>query len=174
MARDFDVGSDDPEIARAEVERTRARMSATLDEIEDVLLRKKAEIQDRLDWRARVREKPLQAAGIALGVGLLLGLLTGGRRPQLPASNGRAELWEARARRLLRIAREQEGQIDDLEAELAEIEADADLIEDDDDGDDEHSIPARFAEATRVTTDRVSDFLVEAANVFLERLRNRG
>jgi ElaB/YqjD/DUF883 family membrane-anchored ribosome-binding protein len=73
-ATDFD----DPEEARAHIEATRARMSGTIDEIEGVLVRKKEEIQNRLDFVAPIRENPWQSMGIALGAGLILGLLTGG------------------------------------------------------------------------------------------------
>lgn len=69
---------DDPDQARAAIERTRSRMSETIDTIEEVLLRKKEEIQDKLDVLAPIREKPLPIAAGVFGVGLLLGLLTGG------------------------------------------------------------------------------------------------
>ena len=124
---------DDPDAARAEIEATRARMSETIDEIEDVLLRKKEQIQDRLDVFAPVRENPLPILGAALGAGLLLGLVTGGgddeddedadydyrvnygrARLLVPDTSERAELWERRARRLLRIAREQEAELEAL------------------------------------------------------------
>lgn len=115
--------TDDPEQARAEIAMTRARMSETIDEIEDALLRRKERIQDRLDIFSTVRERPLPAAGIAFGAGLVLGLLTGGSDDEdddyevevefedgfggsLSAS-ARADLWESRARRLLDIARQQ-------------------------------------------------------------------
>jgi hypothetical protein len=69
---------DDPEEARAHIDATRARMSETIDEIEGVLVRKKEEIQHRLDFVAPIRNNPWQSMGIALGAGLILGLLTGG------------------------------------------------------------------------------------------------
>jgi ElaB/YqjD/DUF883 family membrane-anchored ribosome-binding protein len=69
---------DDPDAMRADIEQTRARMSETIDDIEDVLVHRKEEIQDRLDVMAPVRERPLPSAGIVFGAGLLLGLLTGG------------------------------------------------------------------------------------------------
>jgi ElaB/YqjD/DUF883 family membrane-anchored ribosome-binding protein len=118
---------DDPEAARAEIQMTRSRMSETIDEIEDVLLRKKERIQDRLDVFAPVRQRPLPSVGIALGAGVLLGLLTGGDdedeweshgrdryRSELRELEERAETWEHRARRLLRIAREQEQEIEHM------------------------------------------------------------
>lgn len=70
--------TDDPDAARAEIAHTRARMSGTIDEIEDALLRRKERMQHRLDPFSTVRERPLQAAGIVFGAGLVLGLLTGG------------------------------------------------------------------------------------------------
>lgn len=133
------VVADDPEAVRSEIENTRERMSSTIDEIESVLTRKKEQIQDRLDVLSPVRDRPLPAAGIAFGAGLVLGLLTGGDdeaddhehytasrahslRTRMDVEgryaggmDDRAEMWEARARRLLRVAREQEEQIRDLQ-----------------------------------------------------------
>jgi ElaB/YqjD/DUF883 family membrane-anchored ribosome-binding protein len=134
------VVSDDPEAVRSEIEQTRERMSSTIDEIESVLARKKEAIQDKLDVLAPIRERPLPATGIAFGVGLALGLLTGGgddsddrghyaprayspgvgadadedHEPFSSDSAERAAMWESRARRLLRVAREQEEQIREL------------------------------------------------------------
>lgn len=68
---------DDPDEARAAIERTRSRMSETIDSIEEVLLRKKEEIQDKLDVLAPIRENPLPIAAGVFGVGLLLGYITG-------------------------------------------------------------------------------------------------
>lgn len=69
--------------ARDAVERTRGRISETLDEIEGRLVSKKEQLKARADIarpvRDRVNERPFQAVGIALGAGLLLGLLTGAR-----------------------------------------------------------------------------------------------
>ncbi|MFL5537620.1 MAG: DUF3618 domain-containing protein [Longimicrobiaceae bacterium] len=68
----------DPDAVRDEIERTRARMSSTIEQIEGALQRKKGEIQEKLDVVAPVRERPwLFAAGV-FGTGLALGLLTGG------------------------------------------------------------------------------------------------
>ncbi|HET8655224.1 MAG TPA: DUF3618 domain-containing protein [Longimicrobiaceae bacterium] len=118
--------SDDPDVAREQIEQTRARMSETIDEIEDVLVRKKHEIQDRFDVVGRIREQPMRALGIALGAGLVLGFLTGGGEDDeedraeigggghYRTGNDRAEMWEHRARRLLSIAREQESEIERL------------------------------------------------------------
>ncbi|HEV2146571.1 MAG TPA: DUF3618 domain-containing protein [Longimicrobiaceae bacterium] len=136
------VVSDDPQAVRAEIEHTRERMSETIDEIEGVLARKKERIQERLDVTAPIRERPLPAAGIAFGVGLVLGLLTGGDdeeeeredrsrshslRMDLGADvsrhDDRAEMWESRARRLLRVAREQEEKIRDLQERYGNLYA---------------------------------------------------
>lgn len=73
-----DSDLDSPGGARAQIEETRERMSETIDAIEEQLLRRKEEIQERLDIFAPVRERPLPSVGAALGAGLLLGLLTGG------------------------------------------------------------------------------------------------
>ncbi|MEW5930941.1 MAG: DUF3618 domain-containing protein [Gemmatimonadota bacterium] len=148
------VVSDDPEAVRSEIEQTRERMSSTIDEIESVLARKKEQIQDRLDVLSPVRERPLAATGIAFGVGLALGLITGGGddddsddEPHYPRTRRtalgmgaagmgmgssdddddvyspsfdhgaaeRAAMWESRARRLLRVAQEQEDKIRELQ-----------------------------------------------------------
>lgn len=116
-----------PEDARADIEATRARMSETINEIEGVLVRKKEEIQNRFDLTAPVRENPWPSMGIALGAGLVLGLLTGGdddddedengtRPPRYSTYGGtdwerRTEVLEERTRRLLAIARDQEDEI---------------------------------------------------------------
>lgn len=147
------VVADDPEAVRSEIEQTRERMSSTIDEIESVLARKKEQIQDKLDVLSPVRERPLAATGIAFGVGLALGLITGGgddaddephypRTRPMPLAMGamglgmgasdddepdvyspsfdhgaaeRAAMWESRARRLLRVAQEQEDKIRELQ-----------------------------------------------------------
>jgi hypothetical protein len=74
---------DDPGVVRDEIERTRARMSQTIDSIETALLRKKEQIEEKLDVTAPVRERvqsqPLMYAGGVFGAGLLLGFLTGGK-----------------------------------------------------------------------------------------------
>jgi hypothetical protein len=116
---------EDPEVARADIDATRARMSETIDVIEDRLVQKKVQLQDRLDIAAPVRSRPWQAMGIALGSGLLLGFLTGGEdgeveidarlRDERDAANHwerRAKMLERRSRRLLSIAREQEEELE--------------------------------------------------------------
>jgi len=70
--------------ARAAVEMSRARISATIDELEERIVDKKEELRDRLDVvrpvRALVAAAPLVALGIAAGTGLLLGLASRGGR----------------------------------------------------------------------------------------------
>ncbi len=77
------AASDDPDVVRDEIERTRARMSQTIDSIESALLRKKEEIEVKLDVTAPVRERvndqPWVYAGGVFAGGLLLGYLTGGK-----------------------------------------------------------------------------------------------
>src|SRR5215218_2911462 len=70
--------SGDPDAVRDEIERTRARMSSTIDQIEGALQRKKGEIQEKLDVAAPIRERPWVFAAGVFGTGLVLGLLTGG------------------------------------------------------------------------------------------------
>lgn len=142
---------DDPDAARAEIAATRARMSETIDEIEDVLIRKKEEIRDRLDVMDPVREQPLRSLAMVFGAALVLGFLTGGSKrkhtevryvlaegrlqadddedadededemepayeepEEDPAALAweRAEQWEDRAHRLLRIAQVQESELE--------------------------------------------------------------
>lgn len=80
---------DDPELARLQIEQTRARMSDTIGQIEDALLgkkeellRKKETIEEKLDVlspaRRAARENPLATVGGIFAVGLVLGWLTGG------------------------------------------------------------------------------------------------
>ena len=131
MTTDFETN--DPAIARDRIEQTRARMSSTLDEIEGVLVEKKQAIQEKLDIRARVEGNPLKAAGIVFGLALVVGFATGGGRKAAHRAKpliARSEKWEARARRLLDIARAQEQRISALESTLEEP---ADADEDDED-----------------------------------------
>lgn len=121
--------TDDPEVTRTRIERTRARMSETIDEIEDALLRKKENLQEKLNVFSPVEKNPLPSVGIAFGAGLLLGFLTGGDEDDEHAVHGhgprpqtvddefwsrRASDWEARARRLLELAQRQEVELSEL------------------------------------------------------------
>ena len=134
------LGEASPAATRAEIEMTRARMSDTIDEIEDALLRKKERIQSRMDVTAPVRENPVPAAAAALGAGLLLGLLTGGPDDdekqlreyddRLRLAEQRADTWEARARRLMRVAQKQEARLEAMEyADDWEMEDERPILE---------------------------------------------
>lgn len=123
MAEDLRVRPVSSEAARAEIERTRAQLSETIEEIEETILRTRDDLRRKLDVLGRVREKPLESVGVALVAGLVLGLLTGGGKKRSAADRElarKAEHWEARARRLLEIARDQEEEIADLRAVLDE------------------------------------------------------
>lgn len=139
--------TDDPELARLQIEQTRARMSSTIDQIEGALLRKKENIEERLDVmapvRRKARENPYPIIGGVFLAGLVLGLLTGGddeddaEGPQ-PAvrrfaadfdrerAHGyhweeRATTWERRARRLMDLANRQEAELLELRGESVPI-----------------------------------------------------
>jgi hypothetical protein len=136
---------DDPDAVRGEIERTRERMSQTIGAIEGALLKKKEEINDRLDFTAPVRQRPWAFAGGVFGTGLVLGLLTGGGKSRdeeedrehvkIPrallegiglepiagghgAGNGRggSREWEDRSRELMQVVARQEEEIRDLRA----------------------------------------------------------
>jgi ElaB/YqjD/DUF883 family membrane-anchored ribosome-binding protein len=132
----------DPAVVRAELARTRARMSATIGEIEDVLVQKKdvivstaKGIRDRLDPFYKARQHPMAAIGIVFGAGLVVGVLTGGKKPipPQPSAAPPSDLWQRRARRLLRIAREQQEEIAELQEQTSGWEEvdEADADEDD-------------------------------------------
>lgn len=138
--------TDDPEIARMQIEQTRARMSETIDQIEGALLRKKENIEERLDVmapvRRKARENPYPIIGGVFLAGLVLGLLTGGdddgdEGPQ-PAvrrfaadfdrerAHGyhweeRANTWERRARRLMDLANRQEAELLSMRGESVPV-----------------------------------------------------
>jgi hypothetical protein len=129
MSDQSTFGAQGPNAARSEIEQTRARMSETLDEIEEVLLRKKERFRETMDVGARLREKPLVTAGVVLGAGFLIGFLTGGKdkagEAERTAAQARAALWEERARRLLAIAREQEEDLEEMEGSVLDAAAPA-------------------------------------------------
>ena len=135
--------TDDPDLARMQIEQTRARMSDTIDQIEGALLRKKENIEEKLDVmapvRRKARENPYPIIGGVFLAGLVLGLLTGGDDddeadgPQ-PAvrrfaadfdrerAHGyhweeRANTWERRARRLMDLANRQEAELLEMRGE---------------------------------------------------------
>ncbi|MQA89296.1 MAG: DUF3618 domain-containing protein [Gemmatimonas sp.] len=179
MPHEIQSPPNDPEAARAEIERTRDRMSHTIDEIEDVLLRKRQRLRERLDIGAKIRERPLQAAGAALVVGLVLGLLTGGgeEEPRDPKAEARAALWESRARRLLAIARSQEDELEELET-AADLAAPPPIEEDEWDDDDweaeEHrNGRSRFSAFRDVVSGRLGEYVVGAADIIADGWRRR-
>jgi hypothetical protein len=137
--------TDDPELARMQIEQTRARMSDTIDQIEGALLRKKENIEERLDVmapvRRKARENPYPIIGGVFLAGLILGLLTGGDddddEPQ-PAvrrfaadfdrerAHGyhweeRSHTWERRARRLMDLANRQEAELLSMRGESVPV-----------------------------------------------------
>jgi hypothetical protein len=127
---------DDPELVRLQIEQTRARMSDTIGQIEETLLRKKEQVEERLDVmapvRRKARENPYPIIGGVFLAGLILGFLTGGGddddNEPTPAvrryavdfdrerAHGhhweeRARTWERRARRLMEVANRQEAEL---------------------------------------------------------------
>jgi ElaB/YqjD/DUF883 family membrane-anchored ribosome-binding protein len=136
---------DDPELARMQIEQTRARMSETIDQIEGALLRKKERIEEKMDVMAPVRraarENPYPVIGGVFLAGLILGLLTGGdddddeprpavRRYAVDFDRERAHgqhweershTWERRARRLMDLANRQEAELLSLRGESVPV-----------------------------------------------------
>jgi len=170
---------DDPEITRAQIANTRARMSGTIDEIEDALLRRKEQIQHRLDPFSPVRDRPFQAVGIVFGAGLVLGLLTGGDDDDDEdyvsadldydfdydydldfdvagstsfAAEAKARKWERRARHLLQLAR---GASEGVRAKASSYLDDEEWDDEewDEDSDDDSGA---FTELRDAVTDRVA------------------
>ncbi|CAN5890737.1 hypothetical protein BH23GEM9_BH23GEM9_01710 [soil metagenome] len=68
--------------ARDAVERSRQRISSTLDRLEDRIVEKKHELQDKVDFmrpvREQIAERPFTAIAVAAGFGALLGSIGGG------------------------------------------------------------------------------------------------
>jgi ElaB/YqjD/DUF883 family membrane-anchored ribosome-binding protein len=82
MAEHTDPGEPNTvEQARAEVARSRARISDTLDELEDRLVDKQHALREKLDVKKRlndiIEKRPLVAVGAVAGLGFLLGLIGG-------------------------------------------------------------------------------------------------
>lgn len=119
----------DPDAVRGEIQQTRARMSSTIDELEAALLRKKEQIQERLDVLAPARERPLLAVGAVFAAGLALGLLTGGDPEAKPPRWFRETVgegddlgdWRARAEGAERRLRRLERTIDAQDRELRRL-----------------------------------------------------
>lgn len=179
MATQLIEKSRSADVARDEIARTRARMSETIDEIEVALLRKKAVLRERLDVGARLREKPLTVVGVALGAGLVLGLLTGGGKASRRKAEKeeaerahRAARWERRARRLLSIAKAQESRIRQLESAVDELGEMYSGTRYDDDGLDD--LPSRFDEFREAVAERIDEAAAAAAARFRETVRGRG
>jgi len=63
-----------------EVKRTTAEIQAEIERIRSNLQRDvsalELTVREKLDWRRPIRDKPVVYVGAALGVGLLLGMLT--------------------------------------------------------------------------------------------------
>ncbi|HYJ79799.1 MAG TPA: DUF3618 domain-containing protein [Longimicrobiaceae bacterium] len=127
----------DPHAVRTEIEQTRARMSRTIDELEEALIRKKERLEQRLDVAAPVRERvrsaPLLYAGGVFAAALAAGWLSAedeaGPAPAASPPEGdagelprRSKLkrgrWEKRARRLAETCERQEEEILALRARL--------------------------------------------------------
>lgn len=123
MTNEIRIEPANVDAARSDIERTRERMSETIDEIENVLLRKREEIRSRLDLLGRARERPFVAVGIAAGSGLLLGLLTGGRTKGRTNADAERQttIWKDRSHRLLEIAQRQRDELEALEARVTEL-----------------------------------------------------
>jgi ElaB/YqjD/DUF883 family membrane-anchored ribosome-binding protein len=110
--------------ARDAVERSRERISRTLDRLEDRIVDKKHELQDKADVfrpvKTQVRQRPLTAIAVAVGIGALLGSLGGGHEEELARVRGgrghalsddeRRELreWRRHRRERLRAVMNQE------------------------------------------------------------------
>lgn len=172
MADEINITTNEPEAVRAEIATTRARMSETIDEIEDALVRKKERIQDRLDVLSPVREHPFRSVGIVFGAGLLMGLITGGGGEDEEeyeysgdwTADDRARKWENRARRLLEIARDQE---EELEAATGKSRLSG-FFESDDDENDYQDEDGSFGLGEMIG-ERVADFFANAIEQFKAR-----
>lgn len=137
---------DDPELARMQIEQTRARMSDTIGQIEGALLRKKENIEEKLDVmapvRRKARENPYPIIGGVFLAGLILGFLTGDSdddEDEAPPAvrrfaadfdrerahgyhwEERATTWERRARRLMDVANRQEAELLEMRGESVPV-----------------------------------------------------
>jgi hypothetical protein len=163
--------------AKEEIQATRARISDTIDEIEGKILQKKERIEERLDVLAPVRERPFRVLGAVFGVGLALGLLTGGGRDEDGEDEERddeedgasdpAELWEGRARRLLRISREQEEEIESLRERLGRAAGRVEVAEE---GEDEVEGDSTVDRLRAYVSEHLSGLATEAVQQLLRRV----
>lgn len=136
---------DDPGLARLQIEQTRARMSDTIEQIEQTLLRKKEHLEERMDVMAPVRrtarENPLPAVAGVFLAGLVFGWLTGGddddeepapavrrfapdfdrERSYVDRWEERSRTWERRARRLMEVANRQEQELMEARGEAVPV-----------------------------------------------------
>jgi len=110
------------EEARAEVQRSRARVEATLDRLENRVVETKETIQRKVDIvrpvTEFVRRKPLIAVGAAVAIGLFLGTRGGGGDDEEDDDYGfdrkerRAlEEWRVRRRKMLLAEAEDAGEV---------------------------------------------------------------
>lgn len=80
--------------ARDAVERSRQRISSTLDTLEGRIVEKKHELKDRADVlrpvRERIAQRPFTLVAVAVGVGALLGSLGHGSASRGDAPRGRS------------------------------------------------------------------------------------
>lgn len=80
--------------AKDAVERSRQRISTTLDALEDRIVEKKHAMQDRMDVlrpvREQVTQRPFTAVAVALSAGALLGSLGGGGDAEEDAAQSRS------------------------------------------------------------------------------------
>jgi len=98
--------------AKDAVERSRQRISTTLDALEDRIVEKKHAMQDRMDVlrpvRDQVTQRPFMAVAVALGVGALLGSLGGSADDvaEPRAGRGRQQLSDRDRREWRRLRRD--------------------------------------------------------------------
>jgi ElaB/YqjD/DUF883 family membrane-anchored ribosome-binding protein len=109
MTSSMEEGGVEPQTvdqARDAVERSRERISRTLDRLEDRIVEKKHELQDKADVlrpvKSQVRHRPLTMVAVAVGVGALLGSLGGGHEDADRGRHGRAPALSDNERRELR------------------------------------------------------------------------
>lgn len=162
MADDIQIVANSPEAMREEINRTRARMSQTIDEIEDVLVREKEKVREQVDVGAKVRRDPVRSLAMAAGAGLVLGFLTGGKKK----SRTPDRVWEERTRRILDITREQEDEIEDLQGALRDVEKEAEAVLAGVEPEAEESLRERVSEYIEELEDRLSEYADEMEDRF--------